>query len=77
MLLASQKIYINKKKTKLFVKLILILRIILCITFNVRDAFIFYFIFESSLVPTLLLILGWGYQPERIQAGIYIIIYTL
>nr|ADI79426.1 NADH dehydrogenase subunit 4 [Thylaeodus sp. TAR-2010] len=77
MLLASQKMYINKKKTKLFVKLILILSIILCITFNVSDAFIFYFMFESSLVPTLLLILGWGYQPERMQAGMYMMMYTL
>jgi len=33
--------------------------------------------FECSLFPTLLLILGWGYQPERIQAGLYIIIYTI
>merc|ERR1711937_800420 len=38
---------------------------------------IFYLIFEFSLIPTLFLILGWGYQPERIQAGIYIMIYTI
>jgi NADH-ubiquinone oxidoreductase chain 4 len=23
------------------------------------------------------LILGWGYQPERVQAGIYLLFYTL
>jgi len=28
-------------------------------------------------VPTLILIIGWGYQPERLEAGIYIIIYTI
>merc|ERR1712177_57858 len=33
--------------------------------------------FERSLIPTLILILGWGYQPERIQAGVYILFYTL
>jgi len=37
----------------------------------------FYVFFELSLIPTLILILGWGYQPERLQAGIYIIIYTI
>jgi NADH-ubiquinone oxidoreductase chain 4 len=37
----------------------------------------FYFIFEASLIPILFIILGWGYQPERLQAGIYIIIYTV
>jgi NADH-ubiquinone oxidoreductase chain 4 len=30
-----------------------------------------------SLVPTLILIIGWGYQPERLEAGIYIMVYTI
>jgi NADH-ubiquinone oxidoreductase chain 4 len=34
-------------------------------------------LFEATLIPTLMLILGWGYQPERIQAGIYMLFYTL
>jgi NADH-ubiquinone oxidoreductase chain 4 len=29
------------------------------------------------LIPILFLILGWGYQPERVQAGIYLLFYTL
>jgi NADH-ubiquinone oxidoreductase chain 4 len=29
------------------------------------------------LIPTLLIITGWGFQPERLQAGIYFILYTL
>jgi NADH:ubiquinone oxidoreductase subunit 4 (subunit M) len=29
------------------------------------------------LIPTLFLILGWGYQPERVQACIYLLFYTL
>jgi NADH:ubiquinone oxidoreductase subunit 4 (subunit M) len=29
------------------------------------------------LIPALFLILGWGYQPERLQAGIYLLFYTL
>jgi NADH-ubiquinone oxidoreductase chain 4 len=37
----------------------------------------FYISFEASLIPTLLLIIGWGYQPERIIAGMYLIFYTL
>jgi NADH-ubiquinone oxidoreductase chain 4 len=39
--------------------------------------FSFYLFFESSLIPTVFLILGWGYQPERLQAGIYLLFYTL
>jgi NADH-ubiquinone oxidoreductase chain 4 len=26
---------------------------------------------------TLFLISGWGYQPERVQSGIYLLFYTL
>ena len=39
--------------------------------------FIFYLFLEIRLIPVLILILGWGYQPERIQAGIYLLFYTL
>lgn len=37
----------------------------------------FYIFFELSLIPTLIIILGWGAQPERIRAGRYLMIYTL
>nr|QUA05893.1 NADH dehydrogenase subunit 4 [Macridiscus melanaegis] len=37
----------------------------------------FFFFFEASLVPTLFLILKWGYQPERLQAGVYMMLYTV
>jgi NADH-ubiquinone oxidoreductase chain 4 len=36
-----------------------------------------YIFFESRLIPTLFLILCWGYQPEQVQAGIYLLFYTL
>lgn len=57
--------------------LLLILLVILFISFSVNNLIIFYILFESSLIPTFILILGWGNQPERIQAGIYILIYTV
>jgi NADH-ubiquinone oxidoreductase chain 4 len=34
-------------------------------------------LFEMSLIPILIVILGWGYQVERIQASIYLLIYTM
>lgn len=60
-----------------FVILIFCLIVILLITFMVSDLLYFYLFFEASLIPTLIIIMGWGYQPERIQAGIYFIFYTL
>ena len=60
-----------------FLILILFLLIILYLTFSSVNLFLFYVFFESSLIPTLLLILWWGYQPERLQAGLYLLFYTL
>lgn len=56
---------------------ILFMLLILYLTFSIINLFIFYLFFEGRLIPTLLLIVGWGYQPERIQAGIYLLFYTL
>ena len=60
-----------------FLFLILFLLLMLVLTFSSINLFLFYVFFESRLIPTLFLILGWGYQPERLQAGIYLLFYTL
>jgi NADH-ubiquinone oxidoreductase chain 4 len=74
---ASQGVLISSYNTKFFKFLILFLLLILYLTFSSMSLFYFYVYFEASLIPTLFLILGWGYQPERIQAGIYLLFYTL
>lgn len=76
-ILARSKIYISKFYEKLFIFIILVLLFSLYCAFGSLNLFIFYLFFEVSLIPTLILILGWGYQPERIQAGIYLLFYTL
>lgn len=51
---------------------------LVCIIFFLTSNWIdFYFFFEFSLLPTFWLILKWGYQPERLQAGVLILIYTV
>nr|YP_009509586.1 NADH dehydrogenase subunit 4 [Pilumnus vespertilio]AUN45003.1 NADH dehydrogenase subunit 4 [Pilumnus vespertilio] len=76
-LLSSQKVKMLKSFDSSFVIVNLMLLFSLLITFSSLDYLLFYISFEMSLIPTLLLILGWGYQPERIQAGIYMLFYTL
>lgn len=76
-LLASFIVFSKKNNRIEFLVMVLILITILIVTFFVHDLLWYYIFFEASLVPTLLLILGWGYQPERLQAGIYILFYTL
>nr|UYO79196.1 NADH dehydrogenase subunit 4 [Arctopsyche sp. XG-2022] len=76
MLMASFQIF-DKKFFDIFFKLMnLFLMFFLILTFSSLDMFYFYLFFESSMVPVLFLITGWGLQPERIQAGVYLIFYT-
>jgi len=76
--LASQgSVKLRKNKAPLFSLFLIMLAYVLLIAFSVSRIIHFYFMFEASLIPTLILVLGWGYQPERLQAGTYIIIYTV
>nr|YP_010878903.1 NADH dehydrogenase subunit 4 [Sambus kanssuensis]WHE42542.1 NADH dehydrogenase subunit 4 [Sambus kanssuensis] len=77
MVLASSKLFNTFYYFNLFNFTILMLLISLIFTFCSLNLFIFYLFFEVSLIPTLILILGWGYQPERLQAGFYLFFYTL
>nr|YP_010415153.1 NADH dehydrogenase subunit 4 [Tribolium freemani]URX54547.1 NADH dehydrogenase subunit 4 [Tribolium freemani] len=77
MVLASEKIYSLKNWFAFLLFVILGLMLSLYLTFSSLNLFIFYIFFEVSLIPTLILIVGWGYQPERLQAGIYLLFYTL
>nr|YP_010714894.1 NADH dehydrogenase subunit 4 [Callimerus chinensis]WDE20708.1 NADH dehydrogenase subunit 4 [Callimerus chinensis] len=77
MILASKKIYLLNINSNYFLMVNLILMIVLYLVFSSMNLFIFYLFFEFSLIPVLLMIMGWGYQPERIQAGVYLMFYTL
>jgi NADH-ubiquinone oxidoreductase chain 4 len=42
-----------------------------------NNLLIFFFFFESTLIPTLFIIIGWGYKVERLNSGLSIFFYTL
>nr|YP_010417461.1 NADH dehydrogenase subunit 4 [Junonia artaxia]USF17516.1 NADH dehydrogenase subunit 4 [Junonia artaxia] len=77
MIMASENLYKKNFYDSFFLLNIIMLLIMLYLTFSVMNLFMFYLFFEGSLIPTLMLIIGWGYQPERIQAGMYLLFYTL
>nr|YP_010686233.1 dehydrogenase subunit 4 [Longzhouacris mirabilis]WAX39737.1 dehydrogenase subunit 4 [Longzhouacris mirabilis] len=77
MITASGSVYLFSYYSSFFVFIILFLMIMLFCSFSSLSLLSFYIFFEASLIPTLFLILGWGYQPERLQAGFYLIFYTL
>nr|YP_009441833.1 NADH dehydrogenase subunit 4 [Xylosandrus germanus]AOY39586.1 NADH dehydrogenase subunit 4 [Xylosandrus germanus] len=77
MLLASGEINFYKIYSNFFVFMVLVLLLSLVVAFSSMNLFVFYLFFEVSLIPTLVLIIGWGNQPERISAGMYLLFYTL
>lgn len=74
---SSFSVKFKKINYEVYLIIIFSLAIILVLTFLTNNLLLFYFFFEVSLIPTLFIIMGWGYQPERLQAGVYFIIYTL
>nr|YP_054539.1 NADH dehydrogenase subunit 4 [Thermobia domestica]AAT69288.1 NADH dehydrogenase subunit 4 [Thermobia domestica] len=77
MIMASEGVLSSSFYSTSFISLVLLLLVLLYLSFSSSSLFMFYFFFEGSLIPTLFLILGWGYQPERVQAGMYLLFYTL
>nr|YP_010540354.1 NADH dehydrogenase subunit 4 [Singapora shinshana]UYF20496.1 NADH dehydrogenase subunit 4 [Singapora shinshana] len=49
----------------------------LLVIFSTLNIFIMYLFFELSLIPLMILIFSWGYQPERLISGLYLFFYTL
>lgn len=45
--------------------------------FLVKNILLFYFLFEFSLIPIVLVIMGYGGQPERVFRGVIMFIYTV
>jgi NADH-ubiquinone oxidoreductase chain 4 len=76
-IMSRSSIYFLNKSYSYFLFNVLFLLFLLFLTFRCLNLFLFYLFFESRLIPTLFLILGWGYQPERLQAGLYLLFYTL
>jgi NADH-ubiquinone oxidoreductase chain 4 len=77
MFIASYKIQLFNIIANLFSSTCCLLLLVLVLCFTSKNLLSFYIYFEASLIPTILLILIWGYQPERLQARIYLIVYTV
>jgi NADH-ubiquinone oxidoreductase chain 4 len=68
MVLARESVFRSNYFSGFFLFVVIVLTIMLYCTF---------FFLESRLIPTLFLILGWGYQPERVQADVFLLFYAL
>nr|YP_009512918.1 NADH dehydrogenase subunit 4 [Ambystoma talpoideum]AXK15316.1 NADH dehydrogenase subunit 4 [Ambystoma talpoideum] len=79
MILASQKHMKENPPTRqrLYISMFLMLQISLILAFSSTELILFYIAFETTLIPTLIIITRWGNQSERLNAGTYFIFYTL
>nr|YP_009000459.1 NADH dehydrogenase subunit 4 [Ornithodoros rostratus]AHF21673.1 NADH dehydrogenase subunit 4 [Ornithodoros rostratus] len=75
MYLASMNVKVYCEK--MFSFYILLMAALLTLCFFIMNLMGFYLFFESVLFPIVMLIVGWGSQPERLQAGLYMLFYTL
>nr|AMR36553.1 NADH dehydrogenase subunit 4 [Eremias grammica] len=79
MILASQNHLktepLNRKRT--FLVTLTLLQTTLIMTFAASEFILFYMLFETTLIPTLIIITRWGNQMERLNAGLYFLFYTL
>nr|YP_086915.1 NADH dehydrogenase subunit 4 [Bipes biporus]AAT08590.1 NADH dehydrogenase subunit 4 [Bipes biporus] len=79
MALASQYRLMNEPtiNQRFFLATIAVLQTAILITFSTTDLMMFYIAFETTLLPTMVLITRWGAQADRLEAGSYFIFYTL
>nr|UEK25283.1 NADH dehydrogenase subunit 4 [Spilogale putorius] len=79
MLTASQSHLLKETITrkKLYITMLVLLQLLLIMTFTATELIMFYILFESTLIPTLIIITRWGNQTERLNAGSYFLFYTL
>nr|UZG91724.1 NADH dehydrogenase subunit 4 [Dermacentor reticulatus] len=75
MMIAST--FLNMFKNKFFVFYVMMMMNMLVLCFSSMNLLMFYLFFESVLFPIIMIILKWGNQPERIQAGFYMLMYTI
>nr|BAF43962.1 NADH dehydrogenase subunit 4 [Takydromus tachydromoides] len=66
---------VNRKRG--FLLMLVLLQTTLILTFTTSNFVMFYILFETTLIPTLVIITRWGNQAERLSAGLYFLFYTL
>nr|UZN43720.1 NADH dehydrogenase subunit 4 [Ixodes ovatus]UZN43733.1 NADH dehydrogenase subunit 4 [Ixodes ovatus] len=74
MLVSFKENLYNSKYFMFYLQFMLFLLFMCFFSFNLM---MFYFFFEAILFPIIMMIFNWGNQPERLQAGVYMLVYTL
>nr|BAI77335.1 NADH dehydrogenase subunit 4 [Acentrophryne dolichonema] len=79
MILASQNHLACEpwNRQRMYLMLLTTLQFFLIMAFGATELLMFYVMFEATLIPTLVLITRWGNQTQRLNAGTYLLLFTL
>jgi len=77
LLLANLFLKWESNRWRLFIGCCNRLLLVLLVCFISFDFMLFYIFFELSVIPTFFLIIGWGYRVDRLQAGLYMLLYII
>lgn len=64
---------INKENYEFWFYLLTVFKVLFFLS---KKLVLFYIFFELRIIPILIIILNWGLNPERLNAGMYMIVYT-
>nr|YP_009946916.1 NADH dehydrogenase subunit 4 [Tituria sagittata]QOH91215.1 NADH dehydrogenase subunit 4 [Tituria sagittata] len=76
-MISTMMVSTMKKKQETLIFMNLLMLMLLMMMFMSMKMIWFYMMFEMSLIPMMIMIMGWGYQPERMMAGMYLLFYTM
>nr|YP_009003570.1 NADH dehydrogenase subunit 4 [Microcaecilia dermatophaga]AGZ19055.1 NADH dehydrogenase subunit 4 [Microcaecilia dermatophaga] len=79
MIIASQNHMSNNpfNRQRMYISMLATLQLSLITAFSSTELIQFYITFETTLIPTLIIITRWGNQIDRLNAGTYFLFYTL
>ena len=69
--------FVSKFHSRIYNSIIIIILILIILIFFTSSFLNLYIYFEFSILPIFLLIIGWGYQTERVRARLALIFYTV
>ena len=74
--LQAYVLIISKRKRKItFLYVILLSAVLLAL--KTKNILIFYISYEFTVIPITMILFFYGYQPEKLQASIFLILYTV
>ena len=74
--LTTYSLVVNKRNSRL-TALFIILMVLILMCLKTKSLLLFYVYFEARILPITLILYLYGYQPEKLQASLFLLLYTV